>query len=319
MEYRTLGRTGLSVSEIGLGAWAMGGPSTLGGKPIGWGETDDAISRRTLEACLDVGVNFIDTADVYGSGHSEELIGQAFNGKRDRVIIATKVGNRDSPERGWFKDFSPKWVREALDASLRRLQTDYIDLYQLHSPDRDFQYTPEVFDVFEELKQAGKIRYYGVSVGPWEHGVSVIQTGRGDALQVLFNLLQSEAATGLLPLAQEHNIGVIVRVPLASGFLTGKFTAEMTFPPNDHRTVKYPPEHIRKTVERVDRIKAVAQKLKKPLGQVALQYCLSDPAVSTVIAGAKTPEQLRQNAAASDGRLLTPEEVRALEAAAGPA
>lgn len=317
MEYRTLGRTGLRVSEIGLGAWAIGGPSTLGGRPIGWGETDDAMSLRTLDACLDVGINFIDTADVYGNGHSEELIGQAFKGKRDRVIIATKVGNRDLPERGWFKDFSPEWVQEAVEASLRRLQTDYIDLYQLHSPDRDFQYTPEVFDVFEELKQAGKICYYGVSVGPWEHGVSVIEAGRGDALQVLFNLLQREAATGLFPLAQEHNIGIIVRVPLASGFLTGKFTAETRFPPNDHRSVRYSPEQIRQTVARVERIKAVAQKLTKPLGQVALQYCLSHPAVSTVIAGAKTPEQLRQNAAASDGRLLTAEDVRELEAAAG--
>ncbi|MBI3951956.1 MAG: aldo/keto reductase [Acidobacteria bacterium] len=316
MEYRTLGRTRLRVSEIGLGAWAIGGPSTLGGRPIGWGETDDATSLRTLEACLDVGINFIDTADVYGSGHSEELVGQAFKGKRDRVIIATKVGNRDTPERGWFKDFSRKWVREAVEASLRRLQTDYIDLYQLHSPDRDFHYTPEVFDVFEELKQAGKIRYYDVSVGLWQHGISVIETGRGDALQVLFNLLQREAATGLFPLTQRHYIGIIVRVPLASGFLTGKFTAETRFPPNDHRS-KYSPEQIREIVGRVERIKAAAQTLNKPLAQIALQYCLSHPAVSTVIAGAKTPEQLRQNAAASDGRLLTPEEMKELETAAG--
>lgn len=317
MEYRTLGRTGLRVSEIGFGAWAIGGPSTLGGQPIGWGETDDATSLRALQTCLDLGINFIDTADVYGAGHSEELIGRAFKGQRDRVIIATKVGNRDTPERGWFKDFSPQWVREAVEASLRRLQTDYIDLYQLHSPDRDFLYTPEVFDVFEELKQAGKIRYYGVSVGPWQHGVSVIHTGRGDALQVLFNLLEREAATGLFPLAQEHNIGIIVRVPLASGFLTGKFTPQTRFPPNDHRSIKYPPEKLRETVARVERIKAVAERLHRPLVQVALQYVLSYPAVSTVIAGAKTPEQVRQNAAASDGRRLTEEEVKELEAAAG--
>jgi aryl-alcohol dehydrogenase-like predicted oxidoreductase len=254
---------------------------------------------------------------VYGKGHSEELIGRAFKGKRDRVIIATKVGNRDTPERGWFKDFSRQWVLQAVEDSLRRLQTGYIDLYQLHSPDRDFQYTPEVFDVFEELKQSGKIRYYGVSVGPWEHGVSVIETGRGDALQVLFNLLQREAATGLFPLAQQHSIGMIVRVPLASGFLTGKFTAQTQFSPDDQRSVSYPPEKIRRTVERVERIKSVVQKLGKTMTQVALQYCLSHEAVSTVISGAKTPEQLRENAAASDGRLLTAEEVKELEVAAG--
>lgn len=317
MQYRILGRTGLRVSEIGLGAWAIGGPAMLGDRPIGWGETDDATSLRTLEACLDVGINFIDTADVYGKGHSEELIGRAFKGKRHRVIIATKVGNRDTPERGWFKDFSRQWVTQAVEASLRRLQTDYIDLYQLHSPDRDFQYTPEVFDVFEALKRAGKIRFYGVSVGPWEHGLSVIETGRGDTLQVLFNLLQRDAASGLFPVADQHNIGIIVRVPLASGFLTGKYTADTRFPPDDHRSVSYPPERIRQIVTRVERIKAVAQQWGKPLAQLALQYCLSHSAVSTVIAGAKTPEQLRQNAAASDGRLLTPEEVRALESAAG--
>jgi aryl-alcohol dehydrogenase-like predicted oxidoreductase len=145
----------------------------------------------------------------------------------------------------------------------------------------------------------------------------VIQTGRGEALQVLFNLLERDAATGLFPLAEQQEIGIIVRVPLASGFLTGKFTPEARFPPNDHRSTKYPPEKIRETVARAERINVVAEKLNRPLVRVALQYCLSHPAVSTVIAGAKTPEQLRQNAAASDGRWLTQEEVKELEAAAG--
>lgn len=314
MQYRILGRTGLRVSAIGFGAWAIGGPSTLGGRPIGWGATDDTISLRTLQACLDLGVNFIDTADVYGNGHSEELIGQAFKNNRDRVIIATKVGNRETPERGWFKDFSPAWVRQAVEASLQRLQTDYIDLYQLHSPDRDFRYTPDLFDVFEQLKDEGKIRFYGVSVGPWEHGVSVIQTGRGDALQVLFNLLQREAATGLFPLAAAHNIGIIVRVPLASGFLTGKFAPDVQFPPDDHRS-KQPPEQIRRTLQQVERLKVVAQQLNRPLTHLALQYCLSFSAVSTVIPGAKTPEQLGENVAAGNGPMLTADEVQLLEAA----
>jgi aryl-alcohol dehydrogenase-like predicted oxidoreductase len=268
-----------------------------------------------LEACLEVGINFIDTADVYGKGHSEELIGRAFKGKRDRVIIATKVGNRDSPERGWFKDFSPQWVLEAVEASLRRLQTDYIDLYQLHSPFADFKYTPEVFEVFEQLKQAGKIRAYGVSVGPWQHGVSVIETGCGTALQVHFNLLEREAATELFPLAQKHSIGIIGRVPLASAFLTGKFAAETQFSPEDQRSVNYPPEKVRQTVERVERIRKIAHRMGITLAQLALQYCLSNEAVSTVIPGAKTPEQLRENASAGEGRLLTPEEVHELEAA----
>ncbi len=316
MRYRILGRTGLKVSEIGFGAWAIGGPATLGGMPIGWGKVDDAASLRTLEACLDCGINFIDTADVYGHGHSEELIGRAFKGKRDKVIIATKVGNRETPERGWFKDFSREWVLRAVEASLRRLDTDYIDLYQLHSPHEDFRYTPELFDVFEELKRMGQIRFYGVSVGPWRHGLSVIETGRGDALQILFNLLEREAARGLFPVAEKQNVGIIARVPLASGFLTGKFTAETRFPPDDHRSLRYPPEKVRELVARVEKIKSTIAGWGKSMAQVALQYCLSYSAVSTVIPGAKTPEQLRENARAGEEPPLAPEQARELEAAA---
>lgn len=316
MRYRTLGRTGLQVSEIGFGAWAIGGPAALGGNPIGWGMVDDATSLRTLEACLDHGINFIDTADVYGHGHSEELIGRAFKGQRDRVIIASKVGNRDTPARGWFKDFSRAWVLEAVEASLRRLSTDYIDLYQLHSPFEEFKYTAELFEVFEDLKAAGKIRFYGISVGPWRHGLSVIETGRGDTFQVLFNLLERDPAAGLFSAAAEHQIGIIARVPLASGFLTGKFHAETRFTPDDQRSVRNPPEKIREQVARVERVRSITAGWPLSLAQVALQYCLSFPAVSTVIPGAKTPEQLRENARAGQAPPLTVEQAQALESAA---
>jgi len=308
MQYRTLGGTGLNISEVGFGSWAIGGPSRLGELEIGWGEVDDEVSIRSLHAALDAGINFFDTADVYGNGHSEEVIGKAFAGKRDQVIIASKVGNRTLPNGEWKKDFSPEWVREAVDHSLRRLQTDTIDLYQLHSASDPADYSDEVFAALEEIKQAGKIRFYGVSVGPTEHGPRLIRQGKGDTIQVVYNILGREPEDELLGLAEQENVGIIARVPLASGFLTGKYDENTTFPENDHRQRRYPPERIRELVGEVGKLAFLTADTDKTLAQASLQYCLSHPAVSCVIPGAKTPEQVRDNAAASDGVLLTAEE-----------
>jgi aryl-alcohol dehydrogenase-like predicted oxidoreductase len=308
MQYRTLGRTGLQVSEVGFGAWAIGGPSRLGELEIGWGEVDDAMSLRAIEAAYDAGVTFFDTADVYGAGRSERLLGKALNGKRDRVVIATKVGNRTLDGR-WVKDFSRAWIIQALDESLARLEMDHVDLYQLHSPTETGDYREEAFEVLETLKTRGKIRSYGVSVGPAAHGPWVIQHTRADTIQVVYNLFDREPERELLPLAEREGVGIIARVPLASGFLTGKFTAETAFPTNDHRARTYPPEKIRQMTGEAARLGFLTDGGRKTLAQAALQYCLSHPAVTAVIPGAKTPEQARANAAASDGTLLTPEEV----------
>ncbi len=309
MHYRTLGRTGLSVSEVGFGAWAIGGPAKLGDVVIGWGEVDDTTSLRAIEAAYDAGVTFVDTADAYGDGRSERLIGRALRANRDRVVIATKVGNRTSADGKWVKDFSGAWIRTAIDASLGRLGMDCVDLYQLHSGTDTAQYRDETFEALEAIKAQGKIRYYGVSVGPASHGPWVIRNTRADVIQVVYNMLQREPEQELLPLAEAQGVGIIARVPLASGFLTGKFTADVTFPPNDHRAGTYPPEKIRQMVAQVAKLGFLAEGKGKTLAQAALQYCLAHPAVSTVIPGAKTPEQARANAAASDGVLLTAEEV----------
>ena len=317
MRYRTLGRTGLRVSEVGFGAWAIGGPSKLGEVEVGWGEVDDAVSLRAIEAAYEAGITFFDTSDAYGTGRSETLLGKAFKAKRDRVVIATKGGNRTVDGR-WVKDFSKAWILRALDASLARLGTDYADLYQLHSPRATTDYRDEAFEALETLKAQGKIRSYGVSVGPAAHGPWVIRNTRADTIQVVYNLLEREPEQELLSLAQAQGVGIIARVPLASGFLTGKFTPDVTFPANDHRATTYAPEKIREMVGQVARLGFLTEGRHKTLAQAALQYCLAHPAVSTVIPGAKTPEQARANAAASDGVLLTAEEVaRARAALAG--
>ena len=317
MHYRVLGRTGLRVSEVGFGAWAIGGPAKLGDLEIGWGEVDDAMSLRAIDAAYDAGVTFFDTADAYGAGRSETLLGKAFKAKRDRVVIATKGGNRTVDGR-WLKDFSKGWIREALDASLARLGMDYVDLYQLHSPTDTADYRDETFEALEALTARGKIRHYGVSVGPAAHGPWVIRNTRAATIQVVYNLLEREPESELLPLAHAQGVGIIARVPLASGFLTGKFTADVTFPGTDHRARTYSPEKIRQIVEGVAKLKFLTEGRHKTLAQAALQYCLFHPAVSAVIPGAKTPEQARANAAASDGVLLTADEVtRARAALAG--
>ncbi len=309
MQYRTLGRTGLKVSEVGFGAWAIGGPAKLGEVVIGWGEVDDAMSIRAIDAAYEAGVTFFDTADVYGAGRSESLIGKALKSKRDRVVIATKVGNRTSADGQWVKDFSPQWIREAIDASLKRLGMDYVDLYQLHSGTDTAQYRAETFETLEALKAQGKIRHYGISVGPASHGPWVIRNTGAETIQVVYNMLEREPELELLPLAQREGVGIITRVPLASGFLTGKFTADVAFPANDHRSHTYPPERIHRMVAQVARLGFLAEGKRRTLAQAALQYCLAHPAVSTVIPGAKTPEQARANAAAGNGSPLTAEEL----------
>ncbi len=309
MKYRTLGRTGLRVSEVGFGAWAIGGPAKLGAVEIGWGEVNDAMSLRAIEAAFDAGVTFFDTADVYGAGRSEVLIGKALKSKRDRVVIATKVGNRTTAGGEWVKDFSKPWITEAIEASLTRLGTDYVDLYQLHSGTDTAQYRDETFEALNALKAAGKIRHYGISVGPCAHGPWVIRNTPADTIQVVYNMLEREPEAELLPLAQARGIGIIARVPLASGFLAGKFTPDTAFAPNDHRSRTYPPEKIRQIVGQVAKLDFLTEGKSKTLAQAALQYCLAHPAVSAVIPGAKTPEQARANAAASDGVLLAPQDV----------
>ena len=310
MNYRKLGRTLIEVSEIGFGAWAIGGPFKLGKEfQAGWGKVDDSQSIEALETAFDLGITFYDTADVYGWGHSEELIGKAFKNKRDRVIIATKVGNKLDENGDWVKDFSREHVLQAVEASLKRLQTDHIDFYQLHSPFMDFEFTRETFDVFEELKKQGKIRSYGTSVTEPSQGITIAELDRGDGFQVVYNILERDPEPELFPSCLEKNLAVIARTPLAFGFLTGKFKKGVTFPENDHRS-SLKREEIDERIEKVEKIKSLFAAGSKTMAQIALQFILSNSAVSVVIPGAKTPAQVRDNASASDGKLLSRDEIQ---------
>jgi len=309
MRTRTLGKTGIKVSEVGFGAWAVGGPASLGQFQIGWGEVDDSDSIRAIEAAFGLGINFFDTADVYGAGHSEELLAKVFSTRRDRVVIASKGGNLTDTGGQWQKDFSGEFLSRQVESSLGRLKTDYIDLYQLHTPRTDEQLEQAFANAqtLDRLVEQGKIRAYGISIGPLEHGLHQIEAGYGSTIQVFYNILQREAEKELLPKAREAGVGIIPRVPLAYGFLTGKFTRNSTFGPDDHRSHSVPAEQLRQWVDKTDRLKPIAAELGISMPQLALQYILASEAVSVVIPGAKNEQQVQQNAAAGNAEPLSDE------------
>lgn len=294
MQYRTLGATGLRVSEIGFGAWGIGG-NAMGA--VAYGPTDDSESKRALLHAFDAGVTFFDTADFYGFGHSEEVLGAGLAAVRSKVIIATKVGMLDA---AGAQDFSTAHIRRSLEQSLQRLDTDYIDLYQLHSPPIGLIGTDaEILACLEDLRREGKIRAFGVSVRSPEEGLSAARLGF-KCLQVNFNLLDQRAAeNGLFDLCVERGIGVIGRTPLCFGFLTGHYSSRDKFAVEDHRN-RWKPEQRDKWAGAYPLFLSA---LRKPSGQTpaqfALRFCLSFPAISSVIPGMLTTAHVDDNTRAS--------------------
>lgn len=301
MKYTQLGKTGIAVSAIGFGGWAIGGPVDLFGIPVGWGVVHDQESQRAIDRAWELGVNFFDTADVYGSGHSEELLGRCLQGKN--AIIATKVGNARKEGRP-VKDFSEAHIRAQLEASLRRLRRETIDIYHLHNPPQEVWEADEVFRLLEKLKQEGRVRAAGVSISAMEEGKHLIETRKVDLLQVLFNVLNQAPAEELIPLAEKAQIGVIARVPLASGLLTGKFQKNHQFPGDDNRQNYLTPRRLTEALERVDRLKQMVQDSGYTLQQVGLAFLLRYPVVP--IPGAKNIFQVEQNISAIDVQLPEP-------------
>ncbi len=293
MEYRTLGKTGIRVSEIGLGCWAIGGASFRGGQPTGWAGADIAQSLEAVRRAWELGVTLYDTADAYGRGKSEVLVGLGLLGRKPEAVIATKVGN-SLAQPG--QNFSPEYIRGALDASLTRLEVDRIDLYQLHGPPLDAM-TDDLFGLMNDLKASGKVRAWGASVGSAAEGMRAIEGG-AEALQIAYNILQQETGDALFPVARQKGVGVLVRVPLASGWLTGKYDANTAFPSDDHRSARYTPERVRETAQKVAHLDFLREEADS-LAEAALRFTLAHPAVSTVIPGAKTPAQVIENVKAS--------------------
>lgn len=295
MKYRPLGRTGLTVSEIGFGAWGIGG---LSPGATSYGEVSDAVSLDALRRALDLGVTFYDTSNLYGCGHSEELIGEAFGRCRGRVVIATKVGRSDYDTEA----YTPEQVRASLEASLRRLRTDCVDVVQVHSPSSlDALRRHEVMDTLGRLKAAGKIRVAGISVKAPAEGIPAITEFGAEVVQVNFNLVDQRATEcGFLALAARHGAGVIARTPLCFGMLAGKISPATVFDERDHRSL-WSRQQIARWIEASNIfVKAVAEGEAQSAAQVALRFCLSYPAISATIPGMLRALEVVENVGASE-------------------
>ncbi|HQK11823.1 MAG TPA: aldo/keto reductase, partial [Candidatus Marinimicrobia bacterium] len=299
MQYRELGRTGWKVSAISFGTWAIGGT---------WGTVRDQESLAALHRALDLGVNFFDTADVYGDGHSERLLARLRHERSEPFYIATKAGRRLTPHiaGGYNRENLTGFV----ERSLKNLETETIDLLQLHCPPTEVYYMPEVFDILNDLVKAGKIRYYGVSVEKVEEALKAIEFPGVQSVQIIFNMLRQRPADLFFKEAKRKQVGILARVPLASGLLTGKFSPSSTFESDDHRS-------FNRHGEAFDRGETFAglefnaglqviEKLRLlvPEGftmtQMALRWILMFPEVTCAIPGAKRPEQVAENAQAAD-------------------
>jgi aryl-alcohol dehydrogenase-like predicted oxidoreductase len=296
MKYRPLGTTGIVVSEIGFGAWGIGG-ATAGA--TSYGMTDDGQSRVALVRSFDLGITLYDTAPAYGDGHSEELIGEVFRGRRDRIVVATKAGQ----ERwGQPPDFSPAALRRSAEASLRRLGGDAIDLLQLHNPPADlFTGSPDVSEMLDSLRRAGKIRAWGVSVKSPEEALVLIRSVPAAVVQVNLNMLDVRAVTlGLLAETAAQGIGVIARTPLCFGFLSGAVDENTRFTEDDHRGAW---NH-----SQVARWADGARCLHNAAAST-LRFCLSFPEVATTIPGILSAGEAEENAAASAAGPLSAEAI----------
>ena len=283
----------MRVSAVGLGTMVHAGH---------FGAMKDSESLSAIDAALDLGVNFIDTSDAYGAGYSETLLGNALKGRRDKVILATKGGNvMVGPNRG-KRIFEPEYISRVMEESLKRLHTDYIDLYQLHNPTVDVIERGEVWQVLERAKQQGKIRHYGVSINTMEEGIAAVKDGRAETIQVEYNLLAQEARESIFPPAREAHVGIIARVPLKRGILTGKLTQadEARFQGEDVRARSFKGDAFAKELAKAERLQFLVHGDIKNLAQAAVAFCIADPTVSVVIPGARDAAQMRENAAGAD-------------------
>ncbi len=305
MQYRTLGRTGWKVSTISFGSWAIGGS---------WGATQDDESLAALQRAVDLGVNFFDTADVYGGGHSERLLAQLKRQRKEQIHIATKAGRALDPHvaEGYNRDNLTYFVEQ----SLRNLKTEAIDLLQLHCPPTQVYYMPETFGVLDDLVAQGKLRYYGVSVEKVEEALKAVEYPNVVTVQIIYNIFRQRPSELFFPEARRKGVGILARVPLASGMLTGKLGLDSQFAPDDHRAFNRYGEAFDRgeTFSGVDYETGLAavealRRLLPPgasLAQFALRWILMDEAVTCAIPGAKRPSQVEENVRAADLPPLSP-------------
>jgi aryl-alcohol dehydrogenase-like predicted oxidoreductase len=295
VEYRALGRTGWNISAISFGAWAIGGDV--------WGTTDDEESMRSLHHAIDLGVNFIDTADVYGDGHSERLIGRLLRERSEPIVVATKAGRRLNPHVAGGYDRAN--LTAFVERSLRNLGTDAIDLLQLHCPPGEVYEMPEVFGILDDLVTAGKLRHYGVSVERVAEALRAVQYPNVQSVQIIFNMFRLKPAEEFFPTARERRVGILARVPLASGLLSGKMTRETQFPASDHRNFNrrgaafdvgetFSGVELDAGFAAVDELRPLVRD-GATLAQLALRWIVSFPEVTAAIPGARNPAQVESN------------------------
>ncbi|MDF2651498.1 MAG: aldo/keto reductase [Paenibacillus sp.] len=294
MRYRQLGNTELQVSEVSFGTWAIGG---------GWGHANDDEALKGLHQAMDAGVNFFDTADVYGSGHAEELLAKATKGKEDDIYVATKFCRAGDIHD--LSTYSEESVRQYCESSLKRLNRERIDLYQIHCPPLSILKDGHVFEVLEKLKTEGKIRHYGVSVETVEEGLFSMGIPGVKALQVIYNLFRQKPAEALFPQAKAAGVGILVRLPLASGLLTGKFTETSTFAADDHRSFNadgaqfnvgetFAGLPFNKGVELARELAWIAEG-RGNMARASMRWILDNPNITCVIPGFKNERQVEDN------------------------
>ncbi|MBI4715858.1 MAG: aldo/keto reductase [Nitrospirae bacterium] len=322
MRHRMLGKTDMEISEIGLGGWSIGGDS--------YGPTDDRESIAAIRRAFDLGITFYDTADMYGRGRSERLIAEALRGHTHEVVIATKVGY-DFYHGPMEKNFSGEYLRFAAEQSLKRLETDRIDLLQLHTPPLEVLQRGEIFEVLDRLQDEGKIRYYGVSLShstPPEAAKIVIEKSRAVSLQIAYNFLRQDQLAAIADQVKTSGIGIIVRTPLEYGLLTGKYRENAIFHPEDHRANRWTPEELSSLIRKVDALRFLIKGTDlfsspenksvpfiRSLTEAALRFILANLLVSVVIPGVKTAAQVEEHVRASTERpYLTDEDLRKIEA-----
>jgi len=312
MKYRTLGRTGIEVSEIGYGAWGIGGVQWTGG--------DDEEAKRALNLAIDQGLNFIDTALAYGDGHSERLVGEVARSRKERIYIATKVPpkNLEWPARDvpLKRVFTRDYIVMCTEQSLRNLGVETIDLQQLHVWHDNWTDESEWIDALLRLREQGKVRYFGLSLNdyqPW-NAIKALRQGHIDTVQVIYNIFEQAPEDELYPVCQELNVGVIARVPFDEGGLTGAVRPDSVFPDNDFRSWFFRGDRKQKVFDRVERLKLLLGSEAENLAELALRFTLSHDAVSAVIPGMRSPKNVTANISSSDGRRLSAETLAKLKA-----
>ena len=316
MKYRQLPGTDLQLSEIGFGVWTVA--------TNWWGNIPEQQRAELLENALELGVNFFDTADTYGEGYGEEILAKVLGHRRHEMVIATKfgydfydkltprVGHQERPQK-----FDPEFVRFACEQSLRRLRTDYIDIYQLHNPKMDAVENDELFESLDDLQREGKIRRYGAALGPdigwFEEGEVAMKERQVKSVQIIYSILEQDPAKAFFPIAQDQQVGLLSRVPHASEALTGRYTEAPTFEEGDHRSHRRA-EWLREALRKVEQVKFLAgEDTGRTLSQAAIKFCLYQPAIVTVLPNFTNLEELRDYTGAVDAPDLTDREQSLLD------